>query len=159
MKDFLKEFSQNPKAQELIRGVKEPATPEEAAVMYADIAEKAGVSVSKDTLQKLLTAKENAQQEATAKAEGAVKQALGENDLEAVAGGANPGCDDTHDPGEWCWFTDSCEYVIIYYCKMDADNYPVKPKTYTMIEEEYPFNPNNDAFNGPDLVCSFSEKM
>ena len=97
------------------KAAKEPANAEEAAALYADIAEKAGICVSTETIQEFLKNKESRQQEVTAKAEGLVKAALGEDDLESVAGGANEGCDDTHTDGEWCWFTDSCSYIITYY--------------------------------------------
>ena len=164
MKDFLKKLCENPKAQELISQAKEPAGMEEAAAMYADIAEKAGISVSKDTLQQFLTTKEKAQQEATGKAEGAVKQALGENDLESVAGGSrDPRCQDTFETeGEWCWFTDACDFVISYYdenspCRYDAYNYPAKPKTYTTFEEEFPSDPDDVFLESQDLVCPFSK--
>ena len=116
VKDFLKALNENPKAKELIKAAKEPANAEEAAALYADIAEKAGICVSKETIQEFLKNKESRQQEVTAKAEGLVKAALGEDDLESVAGGGqDERCSSTFDKGEWCWFSDSCSYVISYY--------------------------------------------
>ena len=116
VKDFLKALNENPKAKELIKAAKEPANAEEAAALYADIAEKAGIAVSKETIAAFLKGKEENQQQATAKAEGAVKAALNEDDLENVAGGGkDERCDSTFDRGEWCWFSDSCSYVISYY--------------------------------------------
>lgn len=159
--DSLKALSENEEAKKLFRAAKEPAGIEEAAELYADIAAKTGNSIPKDAILALLKEKEARQRAQSAKAEGAVKKALDEEALDAVAGGANPGCDDTHSPGEWCWFTDSCEFVISYYdepaCKLDSYNYPVKPKKYSTIEEEYPFDPDNEGFNGEDLVCPFAQ--
>ena len=126
MKDFLTALVKNPEAKELLKGLKEPSGAEEAAELYADIAAKTGTSISKDAILAILKEKEAIQQARSAKAEGAVRQALEENDLESVAGGANPGCDDTHSPGEWCWFTDSCSFVISYYDSAENTD-PFKP--------------------------------
>jgi hypothetical protein len=96
------------------------ASVEEAAELYAGIAAKTGFSIPKDAILAFLKEKEVSQQAQSAKAEGAVKEALDEASLEAVAGGTeyekkNPGCDTTYDKGEWCWFSDSCSLVISYY--------------------------------------------
>ena len=50
VKDFLKELRESPKGMELLNAAKEPANAEEAAQLYADIAEKAGISVSQETI-------------------------------------------------------------------------------------------------------------
>ena len=34
---------------------------------------------------------------------------------ELISAMTTPGSDDTHVPGEWCWFTDSCSYIISLY--------------------------------------------
>ena len=120
MKDFLKALSENTTARELIKAAKEPADIGEAAALYADIAEKAGIRVSEETIREFLKAKEASQQAQSADAEGTVKEALGEEALDAVAGGTeyekqNAACDTTYDKGEWCWFSDSCSIVISYY--------------------------------------------
>ena len=45
-----------------------------------------------------------------------LKEALDEAALDNVAGGEKlDGCESTADSGEWCWFSDSCSYVISYY--------------------------------------------
>lgn len=116
VRNFLKALNENPTAKELMKAAKEPANAEEAAALYADIAEKAGIAVSKETIAEFLKTKEKNQQQATAAAEGAVKAALSEDDLDNVAGGgANEQCASTYDEGEWCWFSDSCSYVVSYY--------------------------------------------
>jgi hypothetical protein len=99
----------------MMKAAKEPPNMEEAAAQYAEIAEKAGISVTKEAIQELLEEKEKVQQAATAKAESAVKEALDPEDLDQVAGGKDPRCADSFNRGEWCWFTDSCSYVINSY--------------------------------------------
>ena len=133
IKDFLKTLHENPEAKKLIQEAKEPGSIAEAAGLYADIAEKTGISVSRETIQALLEEKEKLQQAITAEAENVVKEALDENDLETVAGGANPGCDDTHTDGEWCWFTDSCSYLITFY---DGTSNQAMPITEEKKEEQ-----------------------
>ena len=115
IKDFLKALSENPEARKLMQEAKEPANAEEAAALYAEIAEKTGISVTEDAIRKLLEEKEKIQQAATAKAEGAVKESLDLKDLDAVAGGKDPRCEDSFIPGEWCWFSDSCSVIITSY--------------------------------------------
>ena len=46
IKDFLKALSENPEARKLMQEAKEPANAEEAAALYAEIAEKTGISVT-----------------------------------------------------------------------------------------------------------------
>ena len=87
----MKALSGNPEARKMLKASREPANPEEAAALYAEIAEKNGISVTKETIRQLLEAKEKAQQTATAQAESAVKQTLDEDSLEGVAGGTNGG--------------------------------------------------------------------
>ena len=120
VKDFLKALSGNPEAKKLMKEAKEPASLEEAAALYADIAEKTGISVTKETIQEFLAEKEKVQQAQSAKAESAVKEALSDEALETVAGGGdyekvNEECSSTYNPGEWCWFSDSCSVIISYY--------------------------------------------
>lgn len=65
-------------------------------------------------------AKENMQKAQTEKANQTVKEALGDHDLDQVAGGgANGGaliyCKDTFEQGENCWFADDCNMIINNY--------------------------------------------
>ena len=65
-------------------------------------------------------AKENMQKAQTEKANQTVKEALGDHDLDQVAGGgANGGaliyCKDTFEQGENCWFADDCNMIINDY--------------------------------------------
>ena len=52
----------------------------------------------------------------TGRSDADVKTALDDNALEQVAGGGeDPRCSDTFSRGEWCWFADSCSYIITGY--------------------------------------------
>ena len=45
-----------------------------------------------------------------------MKEALDEADLDQVAGGELYECDSTYRlEGEWCWFSDSCDIVVLSY--------------------------------------------
>ena len=137
VEDFLKALVTDPRAKEIMQGMKEPANVEEAAEEYFAIAEKLGFTLAKKDLLNCLKAKEQAHQAVAAKAEHAVKEALDETDLDAVAGGAVTDCEDTFSPGEWCFVTDSCAYVITYYddpsIKLD-DTYSKCTNNATVIE-------------------------
>ena len=121
---FLKALHTDPKAKELLKESGEPANAEEAAEKYAAIAEKLGFDVTKEHLMRFLDAKEKVYQAQAAKAATAVKEALDEDALDSVAGGAgdNPECSSTFSPHEWCWVSDSCSWAISTY-----DVAPVQP--------------------------------
>ena len=91
---FLKALRTDPKAKELLKESGEPANAEEAAEQYAAIAEKLGFDVKKENILRFLNAKEKLHQAQTMNAESAVKEALDEEALDSVAGGAgdNPEC-------------------------------------------------------------------
>ena len=140
VKDFLKALSENPEAKKLMKEAKEPASLEEAAALYADIAAKTGISVAKETILEFLEKKEKVQQAESAKAEGTVKQALDEEALDEVAGGSdyekhNTACDTTYYKGEWCWFSDSCAVVISYYD--DGVGAPISNAPWTEEDEKF----------------------
>ena len=145
--DSLKALSENEEAKKLFRAAKEPAGIEEAAELYADIAAKTGTDISKDAILAFLKEKEVSQQAQSAKAEGAVKQVLDEEALDEVAGGGNyenhnTACDTTFDPGEWCWFSDSCSLVISYY--EDGVGAPINTE---------PWNEDDEKFLKDSLEC------
>ena len=116
-KEFLVALGKDPQAKKLLKEMKKTANAEETAEQYLSIAEKLGYSVTKESLLGYLKDKEKIIREKTAKAESAVKEALDDETLETVAGGAadpaNPGCVSTFVPGEWCWVMDSCWALII----------------------------------------------
>ena len=61
----------------------------EAYIQYAGLAEELGYHIGKDDIRKWLEEKEKEQREKSAKAETDVKDRLEEDDLDAVAGGAD----------------------------------------------------------------------
>ena len=117
VKEFLKVLSQDQKAQALLRQEREPASAEEAAARYAAIAEKLGFSLPEEQMLAFLKEQEERQKKLTAEtAEQFEKAALSEDALDEVAGGkGDDACTETFDAGEWCWFADSCSYVINLY--------------------------------------------
>ena len=58
IRKFIKTLRSNPAALEMIQSAEEPANTEEAAEQYGAIAEKLGISVSKENILKYLNAKE-----------------------------------------------------------------------------------------------------
>ena len=145
-------------SEKLFKVAKEPASIEEAAELYADIAAKTGTSIPKDAILAFLKEKEVSQQAQSAKAEGAVKQALDEEALDAVAGGDggyvkhNTACDTTFDPGEWCWFSDSCSLVISYYD--DGVGAPINTKPWTEDDEKFATMDDDTPADGRDSNTS-----
>ena len=138
--DFLAALKNNPEAMKMIREAKEPDSLDEAVGMYVDIVEKAGVSVSKETLRTFFAGKIRSQMEAAQKADSDIKKALDETDLDSVAGGGIVDCNSTFEPGEWCWFSDVCSMVISTYEEANipykaADDLNLGSDTYTYITE------------------------
>lgn len=112
---FLDMVRNDPKAKELVKALPAPKSDAEAVEGYVKLAKELGFDLTFDEIKAGLEAAENGRKAVSDKV------SLDDADLENVAGGANEGCDDTHVPGEWCWFTDSCSYVISYYDKKDKD--------------------------------------
>ena len=149
VKDFLKAISQNHKAMEMIRAAEEPADIEKAAVLYAEVAEKSGITVSKETIQSLLEGKERIQKENTEKAENTVKEALSDSDLDSVAGGVvYNNCESEATSTDWCWFSDACDLAWNWYgdediyTPTDMDGNPIK-KVYKDESNDIGMDPND----------------
>ena len=155
VKKLLRAIAKDPKAKELLKGVKDPETVDEAVELYAGIADKLGFAVSKENLKEFLTAKEEAQQALTAKVEGDVKVALKDEVLESVAGGAVTKCADTFAPGEWCWVTDSCAVVINYYDDpaIAPDNTYTCPSSALSIDTKDVIGGESGAWEDWNEVC------
>ena len=115
IKEFLKILTTDPEAKELLKARKEQADGKEAIAQYAEIAKELGLSVSQEELETYLKRSEKVQQKLTEQAGNTVKEALSDENLEEVAGGAIHHCEDTYAEGEWCWVTDSCWLVISWY--------------------------------------------
>ncbi len=113
---FLNALKENPEMQALLKDQPKPANDEEAAAIYARIAEKAGYSVTKEDILRAQQDLESGRKKQTEADTGLVKAALDEADLDQVAGGELYECDSTYKvEGEWCWFSDSCSVIVLYY--------------------------------------------
>ena len=124
---FLDMVRNDPKAKELVKALPAPKSDAEAVEGYVKLAKDLGFDLTFDEIKAGLKGMEQAQK---AQSE---KVSLGDADLESVAGGANDGCDDTHTDGEWCWFTDSCSYLITFY---DGTSNQAMPITEEKKEEQ-----------------------
>ena len=138
MNEFLKALQQNDEIKELLKNQPKPGSDEEAAETYASIAEKMGFKLSREDMINGLKGLEKIQMEKT---DASLKQVLDEADLEQVAGGGeDPRCSDTFSPGEWCWFTDSCSFIIRGYDDAAAPQVNV-PQAQPEIAQSVPGYP------------------
>ena len=114
---FLDALKENPEMQALLKDQPKPANDEEAAAVYACIAEKAGYSVTKEDILRAQQDLESRRKKQTEADTDRMKVALEEDDLDQVAGGEGYYlCDSTYRvDGEWCWFSDSCSAIVLYY--------------------------------------------
>jgi len=112
---FLKTLQKDEAAREALKKQPKPANDEEAVAAYVALAEKMGYSVTGEEMAAGLKGYEQIYQMMAAKAADGVKTALDEDALDHVAGGKLENCDSTAEPGEWCWFSDACSYIINGY--------------------------------------------
>lgn len=136
---FFDAIRNDPRAKELIKAMPAPKDDTEAAESYVRLAKELGYDLSFKEILQGLKSFEKAQKDKSDKV------VLDAEDLENVSGGANPGCDDTHNQGEWCWFTDSCSYLITYYDDVkkpdgqtSSDDEENCKNEYVFIEEDIP---------------------
>ena len=102
----------NPDAQKIAQELGIPKTDREAADGYLRVAKAMGIDM---TETELLDGLHALMQEQHARSEQAAEKiSLDEVSLDNVAGGLTE-CGSTYEPGEWCWFSDSCDAVINYY--------------------------------------------
>ena len=118
-KEFLERIATDPAAKELMKGLKKTSGDEEAAEECVKVAEKLGYNISKEKILELIKINEKLQQEKAATAETAVKKALSEEELDAVAGGDSI-CYDTYMPDENCLLIDECNMVFRSYDELPA---------------------------------------
>ena len=120
---FLKAVHDDPEVREQLKKQSPPATDEEAVKVYVDLAARMGYTITTDEITRGLTGAEKFMQAKADSAAASVKEALDESALEHVAGGgADPRCSTTFSTGEWCWFSDSCAYIINYYSSNPSSN-------------------------------------
>ncbi len=105
----------DPGAREMAKNIPTPDDEEEAIALYIELGEKLGIKISREDLLSYQREMENAYQASEKEAEASMEKSLNSRQLNMVAGGANPGCKDTHKSGEWCWATDSCQIAVRFY--------------------------------------------
>ena len=136
----------DPRAKEMVQGMKQPENDAEAAGAYAKLAQDLGFDISAEEIAEAMKKMEQAQQARTGTAAEAVEKAsLAESDLDRVAGGAN-GCESTYTEGVWCWFSDFCSLLITGYVTdanevfgggmSEQDNWAVGPGNYTQAAND-----------------------
>ena len=108
---FMDAVRNDPRVKELLKAMPAPKNDSEGLECYVKIARELGFDLTADEILAGLNGMEQAQK---AQSE---KIGLDDADLEHVAGGVKmPNCASTYESdGEWCWFSDSCSYVISYY--------------------------------------------
>ena len=123
IRECLLALGKDPEARKLLLEMKEPGNTnmEEMAGLYAAIAEKRGVSLSKDQVLQFLKEEQERVRKLTEKAEEQIgKMPLAEESLDHVAGGAGGDhneCESTFVDNEWCWISDACSLIISSYDK------------------------------------------
>ena len=122
VRECLTALGKDPRAKELLKGLRGSVNAESAAKQYAEIAEKLGFSLPEEKILAFLKEEQELVRSRTEKAaEQVEKTALSEEALEEVAGGDggyvkdHPECDTTFSDNEWCWISDNCSLVITYY--------------------------------------------
>ena len=109
MNAFLDKIKNDPKVKELISQLPVPNSEEEAVAGYLGIAKQLGFDFSREDIISALKTLADEKRTQTDKV------TLDDADLDHVAGGGMDICSSTYSPNEWCWFDDSCSYIISYY--------------------------------------------
>ena len=149
---FLDMVRNDPKAKELVKALPAPKSDAEAVEGYVKLAKDLGFDLTFDEIKAGLKGMEQAQK---AQSE---KVSLGDADLESVAGGANEGCDDTHTDGEWCWFTDSCSYIITYYGS-DQNSQTIKEECFSTVDKTWTTPLPENKMPGSDVEPTICDNI
>ena len=89
--ELLKKLKEDPKAKELLNGLKKPASADDVITCYAQIASKLGYAITAEEIREVVNQEEARRKSETEKIASDIK-ALNDDDVENVAGGAG-----------WCW--------------------------------------------------------
>ncbi len=122
VRKFLKELRTNPRARNLVKNFRAPASDEEAAAGYVRLAEALGYSIPPEKMKAGLQALEEEVRSRSTGVENAVGR-IGEEELEDVSGGSSGAwypmyCQEQFVENEWCWYADSCSGVINNYTEI-----------------------------------------
>ena len=106
--ELLKKLKEDPKAKELLDGLKKPASQEDIISCFAQIAAKLGYAITAEEIREVVNQEEARRKSETEKIASDMK-ALNDDDVEDVAGGASRYmmC------GEW---HDGCRYSLDGFC-------------------------------------------
>ena len=120
VRQFLETLRTDPKAQELIQALGRPQSEKDSVAGYYAVAKKLGFDIPK---KEFVQGMKEIALEQKAKSEEAARVALSDSELENVAGGVEGimGCNSTYNDNEWCWISDSCNFLITDYSAHGRD--------------------------------------
>lgn len=126
VKEILEKIINDPKAQELFNGLKQPESEEEKAVKMIEVAKQLGYDLKAEDLKEYLKDAVAARKEKT-EAQADAIQKLDDSELETAAGGGgNPDCKYTYRDEENCWWNDACDLnhrmYASYICSHNHNN-------------------------------------
>ena len=142
VREFLDAVRNDLRAQEMMKAMPAPKNDMEAMESYVKIAKELGFDLTSDEILAGLKGMTQEQKAQTGKV------SLDDADVENVAGGAgDPRCADTFDQDEWCWFSDSCSYLISFYDDQPANaplESPLARYTFHGYETEPEYKDDSD---------------
>ncbi len=117
VKKFLDVLENDPRAKELSENLSIPYDEEKAIDVYIDMAKKLGFTITREDLLNWKQEEEEAYKAKAEKAEAGMMESLDMDQMDKVAGGNGheKRCRFTYKSGEWCWFQDSCGWIICRY--------------------------------------------
>ena len=120
--ELLKKLKEDPKAKELLDGLKNTASADDVITCYAQIAAKLGYDITAEEIREVVNQEEARRKSETEKATSDI-QALNDDDVENVAGGVywlktryarEEGCRYDFTDDDCTWF-DACEKAFTIY--------------------------------------------
>ena len=108
--ELLKKLKEDPKAKELLNGLKKPVSADDVITCYAQIAAKLGYDITAEEIREVVNQEEARRKSETEKIASDIK-ALNDDDVENVAGG-----------GGWCWSDYWCVIVWESPCIGSAED-------------------------------------
>ena len=109
--ELLKKLKEDPKAKELLDGLKNTAPADDVITCYAQIAAKLGYAITAEEIREVVNQEEARRKSETEKIASDMK-ALNDDDVEDVAGGTRG------HPLEWCWSDFFCIAFSEFPCNM-----------------------------------------
>ena len=111
----IEKMLQDPRAQEYMKTVSRPETPEEEIRLYEELAKKLDLDLKAEEIREYVQQAEQACRERTDQQAGQILE-LQEEDLAKVSGGKdNPSCMESYKDYENCWYSDGCDNIFQIY--------------------------------------------